>query len=74
MNTRFKLAAAITLASSLSAFADVKINDNFSTAGYVSASASNTVNDGTQSSFMDVDSVKISSIASFDKVTESVRM
>src|SRR5688500_11071232 len=34
MNTRFKLAAAVSLAASLTAFADVKVNANFSVNGY----------------------------------------
>lgn len=34
MNTRFKLAAAVSLAATLTAFADVKVNDNFSVNGY----------------------------------------
>jgi hypothetical protein len=34
MNTPFKLAAAVSLAASLTAFADVKVNDNFSVNGY----------------------------------------
>jgi len=35
MNTRTKLAAALALASSLSAYADIKINDNLMINGYV---------------------------------------
>jgi hypothetical protein len=34
MNTRIQLAAALTLAASLTAFADVKVNDHFSINGY----------------------------------------
>lgn len=34
MNTRFKLAAGFALAASLTAFADVKVNENFSINGY----------------------------------------
>lgn len=34
MNTRYKFAAALALAASLTAFADVKVNDHFSINGY----------------------------------------
>lgn len=38
MNTRLKLAAALSFAASLTAFADIKINDNLSISGYAAAS------------------------------------
>ncbi|MSU48811.1 MAG: hypothetical protein EXS37_06950 [Opitutus sp.] len=34
MNTRFKLAAGLTLAASLTAFADIKVNENLMINGY----------------------------------------
>jgi hypothetical protein len=46
MNTRFKLAAGLTLAASLTAFADVKVNENFSVNGYAVGSWTTTDVDG----------------------------
>ena len=46
MNTRFKLAAGLTLAASLTAFADVKVNENFSVNGYAVGSWTSTDVDG----------------------------
>lgn len=42
MNSRFKLAATLALTASLSAFADVKVNDIFSLNGYAVGSYTNT--------------------------------
>jgi hypothetical protein len=41
MNMRMKIAAAATLAASLSAFADVKLNDNLSFSGYIAGAYTN---------------------------------
>lgn len=41
MNTRLKLAAALTLASSASVYADIKINDNIMINGYAAAAYEN---------------------------------
>lgn len=38
MNTRFKLAAGLSLAASLTAFADIKLNDSLTISGYAAAS------------------------------------
>lgn len=46
MNIRFKAAAALSLAASLTAFADVKVNENFSINGYFIGSATTTDPDG----------------------------
>lgn len=46
MNTRIKFAAALSLAVSLSAFADVKVNDLISVNGYAVGSVTNTDVDG----------------------------
>jgi opacity protein-like surface antigen len=37
MNTRFKLAAGLALSASLTAFADIKVNDNLTISGYAAA-------------------------------------
>jgi hypothetical protein len=74
MNTRFKLAAAAFLASTATALADIKINEGFAVSGYISGTASYTETDGTKDSFMDVDAVKLSSIASLGKVTGVVSL
>ena len=46
MNTRFKLAAGLSLVASLTAFADVKVNENFSINGYAVGSWTTTSPDG----------------------------
>ena len=69
MNTRLKLATAATLAATASAFAEIKINEKFAVSGYISGSAALTETDGTKDSFIDVDSVKIASHVTTEKVT-----
>ncbi len=69
MHTRLTLAAAATLAATLSALAEVKVNEKFAVTGYISGSASYTETDGTKDSFIDVDSVKIGALTTLDKVT-----
>lgn len=56
------------------ASADIKLNENFTVSGYVSGTAFNQDDDivgggSTDDSFMDVDSVKLTSMASFEKLT-----
>jgi hypothetical protein len=74
MNKRSYLAVVAALASSLPAFAEIKINDKLSTSGYVSGSVSNTITDGVEDSFMDIDSVKLQLNANLDKVTGVVSL
>lgn len=69
--------ALLTLAGT--AAADVKLNENFSVSGYISGSATHTEWDAgaagtTDDSFMDVDSVKLSSMATFEKTSGTVSL
>ncbi|MEX2044560.1 MAG: outer membrane beta-barrel protein [Opitutus sp.] len=70
----FKLAVLASLAATLTAFADIRLNETFTISGYISASAAQTETDGVKDRFMDVDSVKVKGVASFDKVTGTVSM
>jgi hypothetical protein len=75
MNNRYKFAATLTLAASLTAFADVKINENLSLAGY--AVGSYQVNDpdpGTSTDRLDLDAIKTTFIGSFKPVTGTVSL
>ncbi len=74
MNKRFKLAVALTFATTLTAFADIKINDKFSVAGYISGTASYTETDGVKDGFMDVDAFKLGSTFTLEKVTGMVSL
>jgi hypothetical protein len=74
MNTRFKLAAATFLAATLPALATIQLNESFAVSGYISGSAAYTETDGTKDSFMDVDAVKVSTIATLGRVTGTVSM
>jgi hypothetical protein len=74
MNIRSNLALVAALSASLTAFAEIKLNDKLSTSGYVSATVSNTITDGVEDSFMDVDAVKLAAMASLDKVTGTVSL
>ncbi|AOS45248.1 hypothetical protein Verru16b_02327 [Lacunisphaera limnophila] len=61
------------------AAADIKLNENFSVSGYVSGTAFYQDDDlaaggSADDSFMDVDAVKLSSIASFEKLTGTVSL
>lgn len=70
MKTSLKFAAALTFATaSLTAFAEIKLNEKFAVSGYVSGTASYTETDGTKDGFMDVDAVKIAGTTTLDKLT-----
>jgi hypothetical protein len=70
MNTRFKLAAALGLAASLTAFADIKVNDSFSVSGYAAGSYRTTDPDpGPASDKFDLDAVKTLFSTNFKPVT-----
>lgn len=74
MNIRFQLAAALSLGATLSALADIKINDKFSVSGYVSGTAAYTETDGVKDGFLDVDAFKLASSFNLDKVTGMVSL
>jgi hypothetical protein len=74
MNIRLPLAAAASLAATLSAFAEIKLNEKFSVTGYVSGSAAYTETDGVEDSFIDVDSVKIGGLYNFQQVSGMVSL
>jgi hypothetical protein len=70
MNTRFKLAAALSLAASLTAFADIKVNDSFSVSGYAAGSYRTTDPDpGPATDKFDLDAVKTLFSTNFKPVT-----
>lgn len=69
MNTRYQLAALLTLAATVPALAEISINEKFAVSGYISGTAAYTETDGVKDGFMDVDAVKLVSTAKFDKVT-----
>jgi hypothetical protein len=71
--------ATALLALAGTATADIKLNENFTVSGYISGTASFTEWEdpsgaSTDDSFMDVDAVKLTSIASFEKVTGTVSL
>ena len=75
MNKRYKFAAALSLAASLTAFGDGKINENLSFGGYLVGSYQ--VNDpdpGTTSDRLDLDAVKTVFTGSFKPVTGTVSL
>ena len=72
MNMRVKAAAFIFLAASLSAFADVKLNDNFSVGGYVVGSYQKI--DSANTDHLDLDTVKTTFTANFKPVTGVVSL
>lgn len=75
MNTRFKLVAALSLAASMTAFADVKINDQLSLGGYVVGSYQLTDPDpGSSTDRFDLDAVKTVFTGSFKPVTGVVSL
>ena len=70
MNTRFKLAATIGLAASLTAFADVKVNENFTVGGYAAGSYRITDPDpGPSTDKFDIDAVQTLFTGNFKPVT-----
>lgn len=75
MNTRLKYAAAGFLAASLTAFADVKINDQLSFGGYVVGSYQlNDPDGGASTDRFDLDAVKTVFTGSFKPVTGVVSL
>src|SRR5215207_168971 len=75
MNTRFKLAAALTLAGSLTAFADVKVNDSLSVGGYAAGSYRITDPDpGPSTDKFDIDAVQMLFTGNFKPVTGVVSL
>ncbi len=69
--------ALLTLAGT--ALADIKLNENFSVSGYISGSVFQQEDDlagggSADDSFMDVDAVKLTSIATFEQVTGTVSL
>jgi hypothetical protein len=75
MNTRLKLAAALSLATSLTALADVKVNDTLSVGGYAVGSYRNTDTDpGTAVDKFDLDAAKALFTGSYKPVTGVVSL
>jgi hypothetical protein len=75
MNTRIKLAAAVSLAASLTAFADVKVNDQLTVSGYAVGSYRVTDPDpGPAVDRLDMDAVKTLFQGSFKPVTGVVSL
>ena len=83
MNTRLPLAAALTLASSLSVFADIKVNDNLTLSGYAAGAyeyqkikslpATDSIFDGTKDT-PSADAVKTNFNFTFKPVTGTVSL
>jgi hypothetical protein len=70
MKTRFKLAAAASLAVSLTAFADIKVNESLSVSGYAVGSYKITDPDpGSATDRLDIDAVKTLFTTNFKPVT-----
>ncbi len=75
MNTRFKLAAAVSLAASLTAFADIKVNESFTVSGYAAGSYRITDPDpGSATDKFDMDAVKTMFTTNFKPVTGSISL
>lgn len=75
MNTRLKLAAALSVAASLTAFADVKVNDSFSVGGYAAGSYRITDPDpGPATDKFDLDAVQTLFTGNFKPVTGVVSL
>lgn len=75
MNTRFKIAAAVSLAASLTAFADIKVNESLSVSGYAAGSYRITDPDpGSATDKFDMDAVKTLFTTNFKPVTGSVSL
>ena len=75
MNTRHTLAAALTLAASLTAVADIKVNDSLSVSGYAAGSYRFSDPDpGPSSDKMDLDAVKTMFTTNFKPVTGVVSL
>ena len=75
MKTRFKLAAAASLAVSLTAFADIKVNESLSVSGYAAGSYRITDPDpGSATDKFDMDAVKTLFTTNFKPVTGSISL
>ena len=74
MTTRLKISAIASLAATLTAFADIPLNEKFAVSGYISGAASYTETDGVKDSFMDVDAVKLAGTVSTEKVKGMVSL
>jgi hypothetical protein len=75
MKTRFKIAAAVSLAASLTAFADIKVNESLSVSGYAAGSYRITDPDpGSATDKFDMDAVKTLFTTNFKPVTGSVSL
>lgn len=75
MNTRHTLAAALTLAASLTAVADVKVNDSLSVGGYAAGSYRfNDPDPGPSTDKFDLDAVKTLFTGTFKPVTGVVSL
>jgi hypothetical protein len=75
MNTRFKLAAAISVAASLTAFAEIKVNESFSVSGYAAGSYRTMDPDpGPATDKFDLDAVKTLFSTNFKPVTGVVSL
>lgn len=75
MNTRFKFAAAVSLAATLTAFADVKVNESLTVSGYAAGSYRITDPDpGSATDRFDIDAVKTMFTTNFKPVTGSISL
>lgn len=75
MNTRFKLAAAVSLAATLTAFADIRVNETLSISGYAAGSYRITDPEpGTSTDKFDLDAVKTLFKADYKPVTGVVSL
>ncbi len=75
MNTRFKLAAAVSLAATLTTFADVKVNESLTVSGYAAGSYRITDPDpGSATDRFDMDAVKTMFTTNFKPVTGSISL
>ena len=73
MKNRYKLAAVISLAASLTALAEVKLNDNFSVSGYIEGSyQSYSPSPGPSSDTFNIDSSQLLFTGTFKPVTTTV--
>ena len=75
MNTRFKLAAALGVAASLTAFADIKVNESLSVGGYAAGSYRITDPDpGPATDKFDIDAIQTLFTGNFKPVTGVVSL
>src|SRR5688500_2035020 len=75
MNTRFKLAVGLSLAASLTAFADIKVNDTLTVSGYAAGSYRTTDPDpGENTDRLDIDAAKTLFTMAYKPVTGVVSL